>query len=80
MTTPKQAILYIDQFGARVSARTVKQLREQVGGGRVSKMYVDKLDGRTVHVGYVIGKRWLAAYVPLERPAFNRVAAKGDVQ
>ena len=80
MTSATPPILYIDQFGARIWARTVKQLREQVGGGRVSKMYVDKLDGRTVHIGYVIGKHWLAAYVPLERPAFNRVAAKGDVQ
>ena len=69
MKTPKAPILYIDQFGARIWARTVTHLREQVGGGRVSKMYVDKLDGRTVHIGYVVGKHWLAAYMPLERPA-----------
>jgi hypothetical protein len=69
MKSVKPPILYIDQFGARFWAQTVKQLREQIGGGRVSKMYIDKIDGRTVHIGYVIGKHWLAAYAPIEKPA-----------
>jgi hypothetical protein len=71
------SILYIDQFGTRIWARTVKQLRERAGGGRVSKMYVHKLDGRTVHVGYVVGRHWFAAYAPVERPAYPRLALKG---
>jgi hypothetical protein len=36
-------------------------LRQQLSG-RVSKMYVDKTDGRTVQVGYVIGRNWLTLY------------------
>lgn len=60
--------LYVDQYGNRFAASTVKELREQIGmgGSRVSKMYRDKKDGRTVHCGYVIGAHWLTAYRPLE--------------
>jgi hypothetical protein len=60
--------LYIDQWGSRWWAKTVKQLREQIGmgGGRVSKMYADKKDGRSVHIGYVIGRHWLTAYQRVE--------------
>ena len=63
--------LFIDQYGQHVWARTVKELREHCGGGRVSKMYVDKKDGRTVHCGYVVGPRWLNrfAVAPVEVPA-----------
>ena len=62
----KQATLYLDQFGNKWFARTVRELRTQIGGGRVSKMYRDKADGRAVHVGYVIGKHWCAGYLPME--------------
>jgi hypothetical protein len=71
----KSALLYIDQYGSPVWARTVSELRDRAGGGRVSKMYCDKLDGRTVQTGYVVGKRWFSAYAPVEKPAF--VVAKG---
>jgi hypothetical protein len=57
--------LYIDQWGSRWWAKTVKELREQIGG-RVSKMYVDKKDGRSVHIGYVVGQHWLTAYQRVE--------------
>lgn len=61
-------MLYIDQWGTRFWAKTVKGLRQQVslGGSRVSKMYRDKKDGRVVHVGYVVGKHWCTAYQPVE--------------
>jgi hypothetical protein len=49
-----------------VWARTVKELQQKSGGGKVSKMYVDKKDGRTVHKGYVVGQRWFSAYSPIE--------------
>ena len=67
----RQATLYIDQYGSREFARTVKELRAKIGGGgcRVSKMYRDKKDGRTVHCGYVIGQHWFTAYTPKEIPA-----------
>lgn len=62
-------LLYLDQYGGRYFASTVKELREKVGGGRVSKMYRDLKDGSTVHVGYVIGEYWLEAFEPFRRPA-----------
>jgi hypothetical protein len=63
--------LYVDQYGNRFYAATVRELRKQIGGGgsRVSRMYVDKTDGRTVAVGYVIGQHWLSAFVPYETAA-----------
>ena len=60
-------VLYVDQYGDRVYASTVRQLRRQTGG-RFSKMYVDRGD-KTIHVGYVCGRRWFTAFVPLELPA-----------
>lgn len=59
--------LYLDQYGNHWFARTVDQLREQIGG-RVSKMYVDKTDGSIAHIGYVIGQHWCRAYRPVEHP------------
>ena len=40
--------LFLDQFGEPIWARTVKELREKVGGGRVTTMYRDKKDGSVV--------------------------------
>lgn len=64
----KPARLFLDQYGNHVWARSVKDLREQAGG-RVSKMYQDRRDGTSVHVGYVVGARWFTEYAPVERPA-----------
>lgn len=60
--------LFIDQWGSRFWAKTVKELRGQIGlgGSRVSRMYRDKKDGSVVHCGYVIGGHWLTAYQPVE--------------
>lgn len=64
-------MLYIDQWGQKFWARTVKELRSNIemGGSRVSKMYVDKKSGGTAHIGYVVGRHWLTAYQPVEIPA-----------
>ena len=59
-------MLYVDQWGNRWTAKTVKDLKQQVGPGKVSRMYQDKTDGSTVHVGYVIGPHWCHAFVPYE--------------
>lgn len=63
----KTATLYIDQYGNKFTARTVRELRSQIGGGgsRVTRMYVDGNDGGVYHVGYVVGQHWLTAYVPM---------------
>lgn len=60
--------LYRDQYGQTFTAKTVRELRSKLRG-RVSKMYVDKKDGGTVCVGYVIGQHWLTAFQPVEIPA-----------
>jgi hypothetical protein len=59
-------VLYMSQYGDHFVARTVKELKEKAGPGRVSKMYQDTIEGTTVHVGYVIGRRWFTAFVPYE--------------
>jgi hypothetical protein len=61
--------LFLDQFGEPIWARTVKELREKVGGGRVSTMYVDKKDSSVVRCGYVIGRRWFSRFAAVEVPA-----------
>lgn len=62
--------LYIDQYGNKFWARTVKELRAQIGmgGSRVSKMYVDLKQGGSRHVGYVVGAHWCTAYQRVEAP------------
>jgi len=59
-------MLYRDQYGQTIWAKTVKELREKVGGGHVSKMYRDRPGNKVVHVGYVVGSRWFSAFIPLE--------------
>lgn len=60
--------LYLDQHGNRFWANTVRQLRKQIGmgGSAVRKMYRDKKDGTSVHIGYVIGQHWLTAFQQVE--------------
>ncbi len=61
--------LFIDQHGNRFTVeKAVQELKTKYGiPGRVSKMYIDKKDGSTVHTGYVIGEHWLSEYAPVER-------------
>jgi hypothetical protein len=61
--------LYIDQWGNRWWAKTVKELRQQIGmgGSKVSKMYVDTKAGVSKHIGYVVGEHWLTAYRRVEK-------------
>jgi len=56
--------LFVDQYGSKVYAKTVKELVTVAGGGKVSKMYQDGMGGLSYHVGYVVGKRWFTAFVP----------------
>lgn len=60
--------LFVDQHGHMVKARTMRELKALVPG-RLSRMYVDTADGKTLAVGYVVGKRWFREYVPVEKPA-----------
>ena len=64
-----KTMLYLDQFGNRWFASTVAELRRKIGYGPVSKMYVDGADGRTYHIGYVVGRHWCEAFAPMRNPA-----------
>lgn len=69
--------LFIDlRSGKRFWARTVKELRAQIGGGgsKVSRMYVDTAEG-TYHIGYVVGPYWLEMYdiLPVQGPVRREV-------
>ena len=61
--------LYVDQWGNRFYAQTVKELRSQIANGksRVRIMYVDKKDGSVMRIGYVVGQHWLREFIPNER-------------
>jgi hypothetical protein len=62
-------MLYMDQYGKHWYARSVRELHRKLGGHRPAKMYVDKKDGSTVHIGYVVGRHWCTMFVPVELPA-----------
>ena len=64
-------MLWIDQYGRHIYARSIKELREKAGGGRVSKMYCDgnpagKHAGKTFETGRVVGRYWFNGFVPFE--------------
>ncbi len=61
--------LYIDQWGNRWFAKTVKELCQKVGYSKARRMYVDKKDGSIKHIGYAVGPHWLTAYIPYEGEA-----------
>ena len=63
--------LYVDQYGNRFYASTVRELRSQIGAGksRVGIMYQDSKSRGTLRTGYVIGAHWLSEYTPNERAA-----------
>jgi hypothetical protein len=61
----------IDQYGNvyHYGKHARRDLMEQIGRKRASKMYRDKKNGATFHVGYIIGPHWLTLYAPVELPA-----------
>ena len=44
-----------------------KELLEELGRKHADKIYVDRKDGRTMHVGYVVASRWWRLYAPIEK-------------
>ena len=62
----------IDQYGQsyhNLGKYPRKELLSRLGYKKADKMYRDKKDGSTVHVGYVIGRLWIDLYKiePFER-------------
>ena len=65
-------MIAIDQYGMPHRIKGVhprKELMEAFDCKHAEKMYVDKSDGTTVHVGYIINGFWLALYAPVEKKA-----------
>ena len=62
--------LYVDQYGNKVYASTVTELCRKMGysRGTARRMYAD-FQGKSYHVGYVIGRYWLTMYQPIRNPA-----------
>ncbi len=63
----------IDQYGHTyhdLGKYPRKGLMDKLGAERAECMYVDKKDGSTVHIGYIIGGLWLRIYniEPWENP------------
>ena len=57
--------LAIEQYGDtfhNLGDNPRKALLERLGRTRAEKMYVDTVDGKTKHVGYIIGGLWLNLY------------------
>lgn len=59
--------LFVDQYGNKIYAHTVKELRSKVGmgGSKVSRMFISTIDGKDKHIGYVVGKQWFTMYAPI---------------
>ena len=75
--------IFIDQYGNVFKARTLKDLKENMGcRGKISKMYCDVPDkeGKTTtyHIGYVIGDHWLTAYTNCKEPINQAKEAKSS--
>ena len=53
-----------DQYGNTytIEKHPRKELMEQLGSKSASKMYVDTIDGKVRHCGYVIGGYWVNVY------------------
>jgi len=60
----KLGYIGIDQFGEtyNIKKHPRKELLEQLYRQHTSKMYVDKKDGSTRHVGYIIAGHWITVY------------------
>jgi len=64
----------IDQYGEvyrNLGLHPRKALLERLGRRHADKMYVDRADGSTRHIGYVVARLWirLLKVEPWEKPA-----------
>lgn len=45
-----------------------KHLLERLDRKHADRMYIDRVAGPAVHVGYIIARRWITLYRAWERP------------
>ena len=64
MATGNKLYMARDQYGHTEHAleHPRKDLMERCGIKHAAKMYVDGKDGKTYHVGYVVGEQWFNLY------------------
>lgn len=66
-------IMGIDQYGETYHGLTHprKELMERLCCQHANKMYIDKRDGTSKHIGYVVAGRWITLYelTPWEKEA-----------
>lgn len=60
--------LFRDQYRNTFFARSLEELKEEVGYTKADKMYIDDLNGNTYHCGYILGDHWLTAYQEVRIP------------
>ena len=62
----------VDQYGEiyrNLGEYPRKELMERLDCKHAEKIYIDKKDGSTIHIGYIIGNLWLTLYqvIPFEK-------------
>ena len=68
-------LMAVDQYGGVIHGIDPKRPRadllDRLGASKCEKQYVDKIDGSTVHNGYIIGDSWYTLYrvTPWEKTA-----------
>lgn len=65
-------VIGIDQYGQtymNLGKSPRKELLKRLGYKKANRLYVDKKDGSTVAIGYVIGNIWITLHElkPIER-------------
>ncbi len=68
------ALMAVDQYGHTYHGlkNPRKELCERLGREHADRMFVDGKDGKTYHVGYIIGGLWLTLF---EVRPFRRATA-----
>ena len=53
-----------DQYGSfyKIKKHPAKELKEQTGYSKASKMYMDTTDGESHHIGYICGPLWIEVF------------------
>lgn len=55
----------IDQYGQHyddLGKHPRTELLNRLGYKKAEKMYIDKKDGSSVHIGYIVGSLWITLY------------------
>jgi hypothetical protein len=78
MAKTSKRYMAIDQYGQTFLHLTHPrtELCQRLGRRHANKMYIDTIDGRTKHIGYVIGGLWLTLYEMRPYEQFQGLEAK----